>query len=64
MPKFSSNKIKNIINAIEKELEKNYELNDWEKRFIEDISVKLSRNPELTSKQYDVLLNIIGTDWL
>ena len=64
MPKFSTNKVKNIINVIEKELEKNYELNDWEKRFIEDISIKLSRYPELTSKQYSVLLDIIGTDWL
>jgi hypothetical protein len=59
----TENKRKNIINAIQSRLEDN-DLNDWESHFIEDISCQLNRGSDLSTKQKEKLIDIIGTEWV
>jgi trehalose-6-phosphate synthase len=59
----TDSKRKNIINAIYSRLEDD-DLNDWESHFIEDIANQLSKGSDLTTKQKEKLIDIIGTEWV
>jgi trehalose-6-phosphate synthase len=59
----TDSKRKNIINAIYSRLEDD-DLNDWESHFIEDIANQLGKGSDLTTKQKEKLIDIIGTEWV
>jgi trehalose-6-phosphate synthase len=59
----TDSKRKNIINAIYSRLEDD-DLNDWESHFIEDIANRLGKGSDLTTKQKEKLIDIIGTEWV
>lgn len=55
----------NIINAIQEYLENNDpEMNEWTQGFLEDIQENLIRGGDLTPKQKDKLIDIIGNSWI
>ena len=65
MPQFTEHKAKRLSDTIWDKLENDSEeLNEWEEGFLEDIMNKISKTNSLTQKQYDRLLDIIGTSWL
>ena len=62
MKKITENRKLNLINAIQFVFEDpdDYDLNEWEQGFLEDIQKRLQKGSDLTRKQYDKLMDIIS----
>jgi len=60
--KITENRKLNLINAIQFVFEDpdDYDLNEWEQGFLEDIQKRLQKGSDLTRKQYDKLMDIIS----